>query len=390
MKTDSKRRRSREVIPLSELPDLVQTLRKTYVKFFLQYNKKLIPAVIFPDEDGFVLLLTKNPVEWFYEQYEHVYDVHDDNMTDSCLVMVVEPKKTSYINNLSNSSCGPDITHGWQVMELVHAVNTVFDVQSSNLEDRSRRSGEMPLKIWSVIRTGKTWYEYQDFKLKNESERESFLNIKTSDIASKFVDSYPKIVEKLLESGEPLFYKAANKIMDDYDISPLIEDEFYDYFTDHEWTKPRQDGGARGSREKRTDPKLWERVKKEITAGSKGGNPGQWSARKAQLAVQLYKARGGRYIGPKDKDNSLAVWTREKWDFVDGKKGNRYLPEAVRKRLTPAEKRSTNRRKRSATRSGKQYSSYNPSVLRKYRKYSESSALRRRRKSKKRKSPQKR
>lgn len=121
----------------------------------------------------------------------------------------------------------------------------------------------------------------------------------------------------------------------------------------------------------RTNPELWERVKKEVIAGSKGGNPGQWSARKAQLAVHLYKAKGGRYIGPKSRNNSLVVWTREKWDFIDGKKGNRYLPEAVRKRLTPSEKRTTNRRKLSATRSGKQYSSYSPSVLRKFRKYSE-------------------
>ena len=32
-----------------------------------------------------------------------------------------------------------------------------------------------------------------------------------------------------------------------------------------------------------TDPALRERLKAEITAGDKGGRPGQWSARKAQL-----------------------------------------------------------------------------------------------------------
>lgn len=141
-----------------------------------------------------------------------------------------------------------------------------------------------------------------------------------------------------------------------------------------------------GTKTQRTDPKLWERVKKKVTAGSKGGKPGQWSARKAQLAVAMYKDKGGDYIGAKRKDNSLVVWTREKWDFIDGKKGNRYLPEAVRKKLTPKEKRATNRRKRSATRKGEQYSSYSPSVLRKYRKYSESAKRRRQRKSRRRKS----
>ena len=44
---------------------------------------------------------------------------------------------------------------------------------------------------------------------------------------------------------------------------------------------------------RRTDPELWETVKAEVTAGEKGGHAGQWSARKAQFAVQEYKRRGG-------------------------------------------------------------------------------------------------
>src|ERR1700749_5031298 len=39
----------------------------------------------------------------------------------------------------------------------------------------------------------------------------------------------------------------------------------------------------------RTNPKLWNEVKTKVTDGSKGGKPGQWSARKAQLAVSEYK-----------------------------------------------------------------------------------------------------
>ena len=33
----------------------------------------------------------------------------------------------------------------------------------------------------------------------------------------------------------------------------------------------------------------------KIKAGSKGGNPGQWSARKAQLLAVQYKKAGGGY-----------------------------------------------------------------------------------------------
>ena len=32
-----------------------------------------------------------------------------------------------------------------------------------------------------------------------------------------------------------------------------------------------------------------------VKAGSKGGNPGQWSARKAQMVAQAYKKAGGGY-----------------------------------------------------------------------------------------------
>ncbi len=41
---------------------------------------------------------------------------------------------------------------------------------------------------------------------------------------------------------------------------------------------------------KKNDPKLWEKVKEDVTAGERGGRPGQWSARKAQMAVQGARA----------------------------------------------------------------------------------------------------
>ena len=68
----------------------------------------------------------------------------------------------------------------------------------------------------------------------------------------------------------------------------------------------------------KTDPKLWDEVKREVTEGDKGGKPGQWSARKAQLAVHDYKAEGGGYKGRKSADNHLAQWTREDWGTKSG------------------------------------------------------------------------
>jgi len=46
-----------------------------------------------------------------------------------------------------------------------------------------------------------------------------------------------------------------------------------------------------------TKPTMRKSLFNSIKAGSKGGNPGQWSARKAQLLATRYKAKGGGYRG---------------------------------------------------------------------------------------------
>lgn len=44
-----------------------------------------------------------------------------------------------------------------------------------------------------------------------------------------------------------------------------------------------------------TKPGMRKRLFNRIKAGSKGGNPGQWSARKAQMLASAYKKAGGGY-----------------------------------------------------------------------------------------------
>jgi hypothetical protein len=44
-----------------------------------------------------------------------------------------------------------------------------------------------------------------------------------------------------------------------------------------------------------TKPTMRKNLFKKIKAGSKGGDPGEWSARKAQLLAREYKAKGGGY-----------------------------------------------------------------------------------------------
>ena len=44
-----------------------------------------------------------------------------------------------------------------------------------------------------------------------------------------------------------------------------------------------------------TKPSMRKRMFESIKAGGKGGDPGEWSARKAQLLAKKYKAAGGGY-----------------------------------------------------------------------------------------------
>ena len=65
---------------------------------------------------------------------------------------------------------------------------------------------------------------------------------------------------------------------------------------------------------KYTKPEMRERLKNRIKAGSKGGKPGQWSARKAQMLAKAYKEKGGGYKGGKsEKQKDLKRWGKEKW-----------------------------------------------------------------------------
>ena len=111
---------------------------------------------------------------------------------------------------------------------------------------------------------------------------------------------------------------------------------------------------------KKSDPKLWEKVKKRITDSSKGGEPGQWSARKAQMATAEYKKAGGAYAGKKTSDNHLAQWTDEEWGTKSGREsgqtGERYLHKKARETLSKDEYDRSTAKKRADTKKGKQFS----------------------------------
>jgi hypothetical protein len=127
-------------------------------------------------------------------------------------------------------------------------------------------------------------------------------------------------------------------------------------------TKSASKKGEANSAGNYTKPAIREKIKKRVIAGDKGGRAGQWSARKAQLVAHEYEAGGGGYKEPRnDAQKSLKQWSGEHWHTADGKQaiqGNethRYLPDSAWKKLTPAEREATDRKKIAGSKRGKQF-----------------------------------
>jgi hypothetical protein len=118
--------------------------------------------------------------------------------------------------------------------------------------------------------------------------------------------------------------------------------------------------------EKYTHPELREEIKEEIKRSDKGGEPGQWSARKSQLLSQEYEKRGGGYKGEKDEQQqNLQRWTDEEWQTREGDaeargggpqgETKRYLPKEAWEKMSEEEQRATEEQKQRGSRRGEQH-----------------------------------
>ena len=126
-------------------------------------------------------------------------------------------------------------------------------------------------------------------------------------------------------------------------------------------TKTRPAARRRTAENTYSDPALRERLKAEIRAGAKGGEPGTWSARKSQLLTLAYQKAGGGYLQrhPNSKQTHLHHWTEQNWQTADGQPARRpggttrYLPADAWDQLTPAQKKATNAKKQTGSKAGK-------------------------------------
>lgn len=143
-----------------------------------------------------------------------------------------------------------------------------------------------------------------------------------------------------------------------------------------------------------TKPELRNRLRTKILREGRGGSPGEWSARKAQLLALEYKREGGGYrdsewdsedyvdaclwiesmldgCGMEDADytdkaeqqRALQQWTEEEWmtclpsgpsNEPAGSK-RRYLPKRACEKLSPSQRAATARAKAAANRKGEQF-----------------------------------
>ncbi len=125
-------------------------------------------------------------------------------------------------------------------------------------------------------------------------------------------------------------------------------------------TKTRPAARRRTLENTYNDPTLRERLKEEIRAAAKGGEPGTWSARKSQLLTLAYQKSGGGYVQrhPNSKQKDLTTWPDENWQTSNGKSARRatgttrYQPKKAWSELTPSEARATNDKKKTGSRAG--------------------------------------
>jgi hypothetical protein len=119
---------------------------------------------------------------------------------------------------------------------------------------------------------------------------------------------------------------------------------------------------------KKTKPSLWAKAK----ADAKARMGGKHSARAMQLAVKLYKQRGGGYSGAKSSANKLSKWSKQEWTTSSGKPSEgkrRYLPKKAWGALSAAQKAATNRAKAAGKKAGKQFVAQPKSIAKITKKY---------------------
>lgn len=101
-----------------------------------------------------------------------------------------------------------------------------------------------------------------------------------------------------------------------------------------------------------------ERLRAEIRAAAKGGEPGTWSARKSQLLTLAYQKNGGGYL-QQHPNSKQKIRTAQDWQAPDEKPARRaagparYLPTKAWDDLTPAQRKAATVKKLAGSKTSK-------------------------------------
>jgi len=152
------------------------------------------------------------------------------------------------------------------------------------------------------------------------------------DISTGTVSKYRKEFTDVIKTNLPRDVKSLNS------STPLWVDLAVDSF-EHEIL-----GESYAIKGVYTKPTLRNRLKSEILRSSRGGAPGQWSARKAQLLANDYRKAGGGYRTnrPSRKQMALKKWNKKSYKKKLGEEiGRKYV--RVSKTIKERQKEKTKR-----------------------------------------------
>lgn len=93
-------------------------------------------------------------------------------------------------------------------------------------------------------------------------------------------------------------------------------------------------------------PELWKEIRKNLLKSDKGGKAGEWTARKQQMLVKMYKDAGGGFRGTlRSTNRSIKRWSRERYARSEStSNGTRRYSDAGVSGVSNRSQKKTNKR----------------------------------------------
>lgn len=212
--------------------------------------------------------------------------------------------------NGSSNGGSNGMKNGGRLKSKIKKVSSMLKKASKAHAGQAKTLDALKLNNGGKLKTRKKQKEVAELKRKTEakknlsksgppSEKELVSSVRREmQMREKFKTSTPKIMkakEKRVISnriGEPKTLKATRR-------RRKLDEDIFKKAKATQIPTSMSGGGKTKSRVNEagnyTKPGLRKRIFNRIKAGGKGGAPGQWSARKAQMMAKAYKKAGGGY-----------------------------------------------------------------------------------------------